>query len=295
MNQPLELLGENARSVARGLIAQLPIIGIAVVALVIALVAARLLRGLVRRALRHYDATFAEMVARLVHFGTVVLGIFVALWIAIPSLEFAEILTSLGLTGLILGFALRDIIENFVAGILILWRRPFRIGDQIRSGTYEGTVTEINFRSTILRTYDGIRVSIPNGKVFTEPMENFTANETRRSLVVLGIDQDASVPEARRVILGAIAEIEGVLPDPPPVVLFTEVGDFANILHILYWTAPPMRLCELSTRSQVTERLYEVLPAAGISFPYPIQTLRLDAGNRDLLSPVRTGPGRVRR
>lgn len=276
MNEPLDLLAANTRDLARGVIAQLPFVAIGAAVLGGFLLLARFVQHLVRRALNRHDAGFATMVARLAHVTTVALGLFVALWIAVPTVEFGQLFASLGVTGLILGFALRDIIENFVAGILILWRRPFRVGDQIRSGSYEGTVAAINFRSTVLRTYDGIRVFIPNGKVFTEPVENLTANETRRSLVVLGIDQNASVAEARQVILAAIAGIDGVLPDPRPAVLFAEVGDFVNVLHVLYWTAPPTRFSELTTRSAVTERLSEALPAAGITFPYPIQTIQLD-------------------
>lgn len=294
MQEPLDLLAANARDLVRGFIAQAPFIAVAAAVLAGFLLLARLVQDLVRRALRRQDEAFAMMVARLAHVAVLALGVFVALWIAVPTVEFGQLFASLGVTGLILGFALRDIIENFVAGILILWRRPFRVGDQIRSGDYEGTVVEINFRSTVLRTYDGIRVFIPNGTVFTEPVENLTANATRRSLVVLGIDQDASVADARRVILEAIGGIEGVLPDPAPAVLFAEVGDFANVLHVLYWTAPPNRFSELTTRSRVTERLYEALPAAGITFPYPIQTVALD-GARDAADPPRQAMAGTRR
>ena len=275
MEQPLDILIENARALGRGFLAQLPFITVAAVCFVLFFLAGRLLQRLVRRVLRQQDPAFAEMVARLAQVTVLLLGVFVALWIAIPSVQFGQIFASLGVSGLILGFALRDIIENFVAGILILWRRPFRVGDQIRSGAYEGTVAEINFRSTVLRTYDGIKVFIPNGNVFTAAVENMTANEIRRSQVVLGIDQDASVSAARRVILETIADIDGVLKEPAPAVIFAEIGDFANILHLLYWTAPPTRFSELTTRSDVTERLYAALPAAGIGFPYPIQSLQV--------------------
>ena len=277
MEQPLDILLENARALGRGLLAQLPFIIVASVCFVLFFLAARVLERVVRRVLHRQDPAFAEMVAKLAQVTVVVLGVFVALWIAVPSVQFGQLFASLGVGGIILGFALRDIIENFVGGILILWRRPFRVGDQIRSGAYEGTVAEINFRSTVLRTYDGIKVFVPNGKVFTEPVENMTANEIRRTQVVLGIDQDASVARARAVILDTVAEIDGVLKEPAPAVLFTEIGDFANILHLLYWTAPPTRFSELTTRSIVTERLYEALPAAGIGFPFPIQTLQLSA------------------
>lgn len=276
MNDSLDLLASNTRDMARGLVAQLPLILVAIVVCGALVLLTRMLRSLVRRAAQRYDPSFAEMMARLSYVAVVFVGILLALWIAIPTLEFSEILTSLGVTGLILGFALKDIIENFVAGILILWRRPFRVGDQIRSAAFEGTVEEINFRSTVLRTYNDIRVFIPNGTVFTEPVENFTANESRRSLVVLGIDQSASVADARRVLLQTLADVDGVLADPSPAVLFAEVGDFANMLHVLYWTAPPTRFSEVSTRSLVTERLYGALVSAGIDLPFPIQTLRLD-------------------
>lgn len=296
MNDSFELLANNARDLAKGLVAQLPLIFVAIMVFGALVLLGRVLRNLVRRAARRYDPSFAEMVARLTYVAAVFLGVLLALWIAIPTLEFSEILTSLGVTGLILGFALKDIIENFVAGILILWRRPFRVGDQIRSATFEGTVDEINFRSTVLRTYDGIRVFIPNGTVFTEPVENFTANESRRSLVVLGIDQDASVACARRVMLQTLSDVEGVLADPSPVVLFAEVGDFANVLHVLYWTLPPTRFSEVTTRSLVTERLFEALGNAGISLPYPIQTLRLEndtpTGDHPLPAARPSGGGR---
>lgn len=276
MGRPFDILLDNARELARGVVAQLPYIAIALLAFAAFILLARVLRTLVRRALARYDPAFAEMVARLTQVAVIALGVFVALWVAIPTVQFGQLFTSLGVTGIILGFALRDIIENFVAGILILWRRPFRVGDQIRSGDYEGVVTEINFRSTVLRAYEGIRVFIPNGKVFTEAVENLTANGTRRSAIVLGIDQNASVAEARRVILETLRGTDGVLPDPEPAVLFEEIGDFSNLLHVLYWTAPPTRFSERITRSLVTERLYEALPAAGIGFPYPIQTVRLE-------------------
>jgi small-conductance mechanosensitive channel len=96
---------------------------------------------------------------------------------------------------------------------------------------------------------------------------------------VLEIDQAVSIAEMWRVSLETIAGIEGVLWEPSPAVLFTEVGDVANTLHVLYWTAPPTRFSELTTKSLVTERLYTAPPAAGISFPYPIQTLQLDDAN----------------
>jgi small-conductance mechanosensitive channel len=283
---PDELGAPPAGSVAlldalwRDFRAHLPEVIGAIFILACTVFAARGIRGLVRHALRRHDPTFARMLAQLAEMGAIVLGVLIAFWIAFPTINFREIFAGLGVTGLILGFALKDIIENFVAGLLILWRRPFRVGDQIRSGNYEGTVQEINFRSTILKTFDGIQVFVPNGKVFTEPLENLTGYRARRLELVLGIDQNASIARAREVILGELGRIDGVLTDPPPLVLFEHVDDSTNNLHVLLWTEPPTRLSERLTRSDVTERLYTALTADGIGFPYPIRTIRLEHDRR---------------
>ena len=276
MEQTLDLMLDNLADVGRGILAQVPLIAAGVIAGVLVIVLGRAVRGAIRRGLDRQDRVFADMIARLVYAGFIAFGIFVALWIAIPTVKFTELFASLGVTGIILGFALRDIIENFVAGILILWRRPFRVDDQIRAGAYEGTVVEINFRSTVLRTYDGIKVYVPNGKVFTEPIENLTGYPERRVTVVLGIDQNASVARARDTVLEALGGIEGVLHEPAPAVYFDAIGDFTNNLHVLFWTRPSTRVSELTTKSDVTERLYTALQEAGIGFPYPIRTVQVE-------------------
>jgi small-conductance mechanosensitive channel len=275
MDRPFALLFESARGLARGFIAQLPYIAVAVVVFVAFLLLAPLLTRFVRHALRRFGPALAEVVARLVHVALGVWGLLIAFWIAIPGVDFSQIFASLGVTGLILGFALKDMIENFVAGIIILWRHPFQIEDQISTEGYEGTVEAVNFRQTVLRTYDGVKVYIPNGQVFTAPFENLTANRTCRSLVEVGIAPTASVARARQVILQTLREIDGVLPEPEPAVLFAAIEDAANILHVLYWTAPPTRLSELTTKSIVTERLYDALPAAGIGFPDQTKVVRM--------------------
>ncbi len=142
-------------------------------------------------------------------------------------------------------------------------------------------MTEINFRSTVLRTYDGLRVFIPNGSLLTQPVENLTSYGERRSEVALAIHQQASVADARRTILDELASMEEVLREPPPEVLFASIGESANNLSVLYWSRPPTRIHQRTTASEVTERLYEALIEAGIEFPYPIQTIRIDRSNGD--------------
>lgn len=239
-----------------------------------------LVSQVVQRAIRQgrfiKDDSLRALVSGFASGALIAFGAAFGLIIALPGVNFSELIASLGVGGIVLGFALRDILENFVAGIIILARRPFVVGDQIRSGEHEGAVTEINFRSTVLRTYEGLRVFIPNGSLFTQPVENHTSYGERRSEIVLAIHQDASVAEARQTILHELASMDQVLSDPSPEVLFAAIGESSNNLIVLFWSRPPGRMHQRRVESAVTERLYRALTEAGIEFPYPIQTIRID-------------------
>ncbi|MEO6577586.1 MAG: mechanosensitive ion channel family protein [Candidatus Limnocylindria bacterium] len=269
-------VGEGAEKFAAAVLSQLPYVLAGIAALIIFVLLSRAIRAMVRRARWIEDDSLRTLISGIAAAVMIVVGVFVALWIAIPSVSFSELLASVGVSGIVLGFALRDIIENFVAGIIILARRPFGVGDQIRSGDYEGTVQEINFSSTVLKTYDGLKVYIPNGQLLTDPVENLTGYQSRRSEVSIGIHQDASVAEARKVIISSLADMEEVLADPEPQVFFRTIADSTNNLDVLYWTNPPTRFHQRSTASDVTERLYDTLREAGIEFPYPITSVQIE-------------------
>ena len=277
VDEPFGIVLQNAEAALRGFLAQLPLIVVTGLVFVVCLFVARLARVVIQRALRSQDRALTRMVAQLVHIGVLVLGVLIAIWIAVPSVKFGDFFGSLGVTGLILGFALKDMLENFIAGLLILWRRPFGLDDLIRSGAYEGTVEEINFRATVLKTYDGIKVFIPNGRVFTEPLENLTSYAVRRTLVVFGVEQTAPLERVRTLLLGELRHVSGVLNDPAPAVLVDALGDSTTELHLLYWTAPPTRLVELAIKSAVIERLYAALREGGIQLPYPSRTVYVEA------------------
>lgn len=150
MHNSLEIARDQLLFLFRGFIAQLPYILIGFSVLAVCWGATRLVRSMIRRALRRHDPALGEMIGNLATAGMLFLGFLLGLWIAIPTVRFTEVMSSLGVTGIIVGFALRDMLENFVAGIIILWRRPYWVGDFLRSGIHEGAVTEINFRATIL-------------------------------------------------------------------------------------------------------------------------------------------------
>ncbi|MEO7119234.1 MAG: mechanosensitive ion channel family protein [Candidatus Limnocylindrales bacterium] len=277
----IDRVGSGLSQAVSDLAERLPLILLGFLVFLGFAVLSQVVQGAIRHGRLIKDDSLRALVAGLVSGALIAFGVAFGLIISLPGVSFAELIASLGVGGIILGFALRDILENFVAGIIILARRPFVVGDQIRSGEHEGTVTEINFRSTVVRTYDGFRVFIPNGPLLTQPVENLTSYGERRSEISLAIHQGASVAEARRTILRELASMDEVLSDPSPEVLFDTIGESSNNLRVLFWSRPPTRTHQRTLASEVTERLYRALTEVGIEFPYPIQTIRIDRSRPD--------------
>lgn len=186
------------------------------------------------------DPSLKLLIRQLIIAGVIVFGVAVAF--GVLGVSFATIIASFGVAGLIVGFALKDIIENFVAGVLILWRRPFEIADQIQVGANAGTVKEITFRSTSLRTVDGIEVLIPNSLIFNQAIQNFTKSGSRRTTIVVQISRDSDLATTASLLNDAVKTVNGVLASPAPEVLV--LGDTADgyQLHVRYWTAPEIQI-----------------------------------------------------
>ncbi len=199
------------------------------------------------------------------------LGLLLAVTIVVPTLTAASFFGALGVTGIAVGFAFKDIFQNLLAGLLILITRPFRIGDQIVSGAHEGTVDEIQVRATFLRTYDNRRVVIPNSELYTNRVTVITAFGRIRIAVQIGIGYGDDIAAAKQVILAALAEIEEVLTEPAPQVLVRALGDFSVNLEVRFWLAPPVRREVVEAEDVVLTALKGKLIAAGIDLPMPTQ------------------------
>jgi small-conductance mechanosensitive channel len=171
-------------------------------------------------------------------------------------------------TGLALGFALKDILSNFISGILILVLRPFELGDQIVVGETEGNVERIELRATQLRTYDGRVVLVPNAEVFTSRITNNTAAPIRRSSVTLFIGYDSDLQTAVTVMTEAAQATEAVLKDPPVSVRIRELGQDDILVVVRFWT-DSRRSDFVATTSAVRGAIVLAFKDAGIGLPDP--------------------------
>ncbi len=212
------------------------------------------------------EPTLQNLIKQVAYYSVWALGLIVA----IDALGFdpQAVATGLGLTGLALGFALRDILSNFVGGLLILLMRPFKIGDQIIVGETEGTVERIELRATQMLTYDGRRVLVPNADVFTSRVTNNTASPMRRAEVQLSLGYDADLEQALALIRQAVETTAGVLVERPIVVLVRETGPDDITVEVRFWT-DSRRADFVATMSAVRRAVIAALKEHGIALPDP--------------------------
>lgn len=218
------------------------------------------------------------LIGRLCYGGVWVLGSVVAL--GVLGLNFGTLLGTLGLTSVAIGFSLRDVLSNYISGVILLAARPFRISDQVVIGSYEGTVVQIQLRATTMRTYDGRLVYIPNQQVFQKSVVNNTDSPVRRSDVIVGIDYDADINTARQVIVEAVMPIKGVEPEPPPLILVQDLAPSTVKLEVRFWVNS-RRQSYLQVTSAASQAIKESLQAAGIEMPTEIYTLTFREGAID--------------
>lgn len=258
-----------------GLIAALPNLAVALLVFVLFYVLARGIGSLVRRLSSGYQhhENFALVFSRLARWLTIFIGILVTAVILFPNFTPARMIEFLGIGSVAIGFAFRDILQNFLAGILILLTQPFRIGDQIIVNAFEGTVEEIQTRATLIKTYDGRRVVIPNADLFVDSVIVNTAFDHRRIEYDVGLGYGDKIGDAKRLIFEALAECEGVLNDPAPEVLVVDLAASSLNLRVRWWITPPRQRDTFASRDEVLSAVKQKLNENGIDLPFPTQQI----------------------
>lgn len=213
-----------------------------------------------------HDRTVENLIKQVSYYTVWLLGLIVAA--TAFGLEPGALATGLGLTSLALGFALKDILSNFVSGLLILTLRPFQLGGQIVIGETEGTVERIELRATQIRTYDGRRVLVPNADTFTSRVTNNTAAPVRRGQVVCYLGYDVELQKVLRVLEEATLRAEGVIAEPQPSVAIREMGQSELAFQVQFW-CDSRRSDFMLTASRVRANLIDALRAAGVALPGP--------------------------
>ena len=203
---------------------------------------------------------------RIAQGGILIIGALVAVTAAFPGFTPGNLISALGIGGIAIGFAFKDIFENFLAGILLLFSRPFRIGDQIIYDRYEGTVEEIQARATWLKTYDGRRILIPNSELFKNSVTVNTAFDNRRLEYDFKIAADQDVEQAKRTIVEVMKNSEDVLPDPKADVIVISF-DAGTVTIRARWWSKSRTSDVLLAQDRVLSKARNALVSAGVKLP----------------------------
>lgn len=237
---------------------------------------------------RLIDAYFARqnrvdlgrLLSDVVFWFMALLGGMIALTIIMPSVKPVNLISGLGLGSLAIGFAFKDILQNWLAGLLILLRLPFRRGDQIKVGIIEGTVERIEPRATIIRTYDGKDIVVPNTIVYTNEVIIQTSQPRRRVEIALTVGYDHEVNFIQDIIYEALAPIEEIMDEPEPQVLCWNLGATSLDLKIRWWINSE-RSQEVISRARAVQAIKETFQANDVDPTDPDLVYMMQAHSPD--------------
>lgn len=275
LGEATNVLVDSIEGLLEGLLRSLPLIAIGLVILVVGVLLARVLgRGAARGVRRAGgDQVVVNLTVRLLRLVVVVAAFLLALSVA--GVPVGAALAGLGIAALAIAFAMQSILENFVAGIILIMRKPIRHGEQVIIGEQEGTVDDIDLRVTRLIDYDGEEIIIPNAEVFRSTIVNLTRRGRRRTRVVVGVDYRDDHDAAKELIEAAVAGIDGVIEVPAPQARCIALGESSVDFEVRYWAAPDI-VSVVDTQDRVLRGVKSALEDAGMTIPWPIRTLAFD-------------------
>jgi len=217
-------------------------------------------------------ASLKELIQRMVRIVVWIMGILLAAMVVFPGLTPAKALGGLGLASVAIGFAFKEIFENFFAGILLLWKYPFEKGDFIECEDILGRVENISVRMTELRRPDGELVVVPNSFLFKNPVYVLTHEKSRRVTIMTGVAYSEDARAALPIIQKAVEGCELIVKDKNVEVFLNGFGSSSMDIEVAWWS-DPTPLGERKSRSEVVGAIKQALDDAGIEIPFPYRTL----------------------
>ncbi|HEV8189526.1 MAG TPA: mechanosensitive ion channel domain-containing protein [Pyrinomonadaceae bacterium] len=256
---------------------------VGVLVMMVTLFAARWTSTLLERRMsyrNHIDPGLRYTICRLVRYAVTTVGLLLALKqaFAIDLTSIAVIFTALSVG---IGFGLQYIASDIASGFILLFERPIRIGDRITIGEDEGDVQSINLRTTIVTTNDRIAIIVPNSKLVSQRVINWSYGDPRARIgIPIGVADDSDIQLVTDTLIEAAKGVDNVLTEPPPCVQFLKFGDYSLDFRLLVWTNQPRRHVQI--RSDINYRIAELFRERSIRIPYPTQEFLLKGLSRNI-------------
>lgn len=262
----------------QGFLQALPRIAFAVLLLLMTWLIAKQISKLARARLTNkaHDPLFGRFVANLIKYGLLICCVILFLHVLGLTGIAGGLMAGAGVSALIFGFAFKDIAENFLAGIILAFDRPFALNDTVRIGEQTGHVTTLNFRTTHIKTFDEKDVFIPNSKIIKETLVNLTRDGMLRIDFLLGIAYEDDISKALDLVVRTTKGIEGVMMEKEPFTVVEEMATSTVNIRVFFWTrTEDYKKGVLITKSTVITKVKEALIQEGFTLPANIQELKL--------------------
>lgn len=224
----------------------------------------------------HIDAGLRYTICRLIRYFVITIGTLVAVKqaFAVDLTSIAVIFTALSVG---IGFGLQYLASDIASGFILLFERPIRVGDRITIGDDEGDVESINLRTTVVSTNDRIAIIVPNSKLVSQRVINWSYGDPRARIAIqIGVADDSDIDLVTKTLIAAADGIDYVLEDPPPRVQFMKFGDYSLDFRLLVWTRQPRRHVQI--RSDINYRIFRLFKEREIKIPYPTQEFLFRGG-----------------
>lgn len=253
----------------------LPNIVLAAVVLVVGLYIAKFIRKLTKKLITRIsrNVTLNNLFSSVIYL--IVIGIVIFTVLSILKLDKAvtSILAGAGILGLALAFAFQDIAANFMSGIFISFRKPLKVGDVVKLKDFMGKIKEINLRDTVMETFQGETVIIPNKEVFQNAIKNYSYINKRRLDLSVGVSYGDDLAKVQQITLDAVSDIEELSKEDKITVYFVEFGDSSINLSVRMWINSAEQSDFVKVRSEAIMKIKSAYDANDIMIPFPIRTL----------------------
>ena len=289
LNKAIEILTEKLEGWLTSLTSMLPNMLVAILVLVIFYFIAKGVRLVSSKLMnRFFDrSAINNLFSTIFYLATLAIGLIIALNLLHLEQTVTSLLAGAGIIGLALGFAFQDITANFISGILLAIRKPIEVGDIIETQNFMGKVEKIDLRVTVIRTFQGLHVIIPNREVFQTPVTNYTKTHDRRIDLEIGISYADDLEKVKKIAIEAVDDLPYLLEGREVELYYNRFGDSSINFTLMFWIRYPDQPGFLQARSEAIIQVKKAFDENGITIPFPIRTLDFGIKGGEKLSEMK--------
>ncbi|MEM6843110.1 MAG: mechanosensitive ion channel [Bacteroidota bacterium] len=275
LQSPLQLVTDKIEEWVTTFISNLPNLAVAILVIILFFLIAKLVRRGASKLLSKISPNEAvnNLFVTVLNIVVIAIGVFIALSVIGQEKTVATLLAGVGVIGLALGFAFQDIAANFISGVIIAIRQPFKIGDIIENGDYFGTVKDISLRVTTIETFQGLEVLMPNKNLFENPVINYTRTKDRRVDLAVGVSYGDDLEKVKKITIDTISRLDSIDKSRDVTLFYNEFGGSSINFSVRFWSKTPKQPDYLQAQSDAIVAIQKAYDQNGIVIPFPIRTL----------------------